>query len=126
MAAPDISKSLRSDALAALSASTETGPVVMLNLLRFKPDGGAEKYAEYGAAAAPHLAKVGGKVIFAGRPGELLIGHETWDLMLLVRYPSRKHFLSLMSDPEYLAVTPLREAAIVDSVLYATDQVRFG
>ena len=31
----------------------EEGPVVMLNLLRFRPDGGQERYAEYGAAVAP-------------------------------------------------------------------------
>ena len=114
------------DALAALAASPRTGPVVMLNLLRFKPDGGAERYAEYGAAAAPFLAEVGGEVIFAGRPGELLIGREPWDLMLLVRYPSRRQFLAMVSDPEYLAVTHLREEALVDSVLYATDPEDFA
>ena len=33
----------------------------MLNLLDFKPGGGAERYAEYAAAVAPLLEKVGGR-----------------------------------------------------------------
>ena len=37
--------------------------VHMLNVLWFKPDGGAEKYAEYGAAAAPIVARYGGEMI---------------------------------------------------------------
>jgi hypothetical protein len=35
----------------------EDAPAVMLNLLRFKPDGGRERYEEYGAAVAPLLER---------------------------------------------------------------------
>ena len=41
--------------------SAEQAPVVMLNLLRFKPDGGRERYAEYGAAVAPMVERLGGR-----------------------------------------------------------------
>ncbi len=59
--------------LANLTASTDDGPVVMLNLLRFKEraDGideglsGAEAYARYSAATEPFLRAVGGR---CGRP----------------------------------------------------------
>ena len=42
------------------------GPVVMLNLLDFKPDGGAERYREYGEAVTPLLERAGGEVLYAG------------------------------------------------------------
>ncbi len=43
-------------ALAAFAQRAADGPVVMLNLLKFLPDGGAERYGEYGEAVAPLLA----------------------------------------------------------------------
>jgi hypothetical protein len=72
------------EALAAFSKRAADGPVYMLNLLEFLPDGGAERYGEYGEAVAPLLEGVGGRAIFAGRPAESLIGAGTWDLMVLV------------------------------------------
>ena len=53
--------------------------MVMLNLLRFKPDGGRERYAEYGAAVAPLLEKVGGRIVLAGEPAAPLLGEASWD-----------------------------------------------
>ena len=45
---------LNQEGFAAFAARpARSSPVVMLNLLRFKPDGGQERYAEYGAAVAP-------------------------------------------------------------------------
>ena len=42
----------------------EDAPVVMLNLLAFRSDGGRERYEEYGEAVAPSLEKVGGRIVF--------------------------------------------------------------
>ena len=44
------------DNIAALQAMQLDGPVVMVNLLRFRPDGGAEEYERYAAAALPFLS----------------------------------------------------------------------
>ena len=38
----------------------------MLNLLALKPDGGLEKYMEYGAAVAPLLEGIGGRPLYTG------------------------------------------------------------
>lgn len=108
------------DALASFSKRGAEGPVVMLNLLKFN-DGGVARYMEYGVAVAPLLAKVGGKLRFQGVAAELVIGDEAWDLVLLVEYPSRAAFLSMVSSPEYQAIVHLREEALERSVLYATD-----
>ena len=47
------------DQVAAIRDLAIDGPVTMLNLPRFNPDGGAEAYARYGAAAAPFLERGG-------------------------------------------------------------------
>ena len=66
----------------------------MLNLLRFKPDGGRERYARYADAIVPFLQRVGGRVVYFGETGTALVAPdaEDWDAVLLVRYPSRRAF----------------------------------
>ena len=56
-----------------LAAASDEGPVVMLNLLKFKPkadaDGaktGEEAYRAYGDTAVAMIEERGGKVIWAG------------------------------------------------------------
>jgi len=109
--------------MSVFSERAADGPVFMLNLLEFLPDGGAELYGEYGEAVAPLFARAGGKPIFAGRPAESLIGEGTWDLMVLVSYPTRQAFLEMVSSPEYQAIEHLRTEALVRSELRAMDAV---
>lgn len=101
------------------ASAGDTGPVVMLNLLKFAPGGGAEDYATYAAAVQPHLARVGGELAWAGACTPALIGPEEaeWDLVALVRYPSRAAFLEMVTDPDYLAIARHRTSALADSRL---------
>lgn len=110
-------------ALAAFAKRAADGPVFMLNLLEFLPDGGAERYAEYGAAVAPILEGVGGRPVFAGRPSESLIGSGSWNLVLVVEYPTRQAFLDMVTSPEYQAIAHLRSEALVRSELRAMDSL---
>jgi uncharacterized protein (DUF1330 family) len=110
-------------AMMAFSKRAGDGPVFMLNLLEFQPDGGADRYGEYGEAVAPLFAGAGGKPIFAGRPTESLIGEGSWDLMVLVSYPTRQAFLDMVSSPEYQAIEHLRTEALVRSELRAMDAI---
>jgi uncharacterized protein (DUF1330 family) len=114
------------EAFAAFSQRADDGPVYMLNLLEFRPDGGAERYAEYGEAVAPLLARAGGNPIFAGLPSESLIGEGTWDLMVLVTYPTRRAFLDMVGSPEYQAIEHLRTESLVRSELRAMDAIDTG
>lgn len=116
------------DQFAAFAARAAEGPVAMLNLLKFIPDGGAETYARYMAAVAPLLAHVGGRVQYLGRGGELLIGraHDDWDLVLVVQYPTRQALLDMIQSPAYLAIRPLRDDSVERSVLLATDPQPIG
>lgn len=97
------------------------GPVTMLNLLAFKPDGGEERYAEYGAAVLPLLEAVGGRVVFQGTAAPAVLGAESWDLVLLVEYPSRGAFLEMIQSPEYQAIAHLRTEALDRGELHPLD-----
>jgi uncharacterized protein (DUF1330 family) len=108
-------------AMAAFAGRASDGPVYMLNMIEFLPDGGAERYAEYGAAVAPLLEKAGGKPIFAGRPSEHLIGEGSWDMVLVVSYPTRQAFLDMVSSPEYQEIEHLRSESLLRSELRAMD-----
>jgi len=100
----------------------EDGPVVMLNLLAFRPDGGKERYAEYGDAVAPLLEKAGGRIVFLGDPVTALIGGDSWDMVVLVEYPSRQAFLGMIGSDEYKAIGHLRTEALAKGELHPMDQ----
>jgi uncharacterized protein (DUF1330 family) len=97
------------------------GPVVMLNLLRFKPDGGAERYAEYGAAVTPMVEARGGRVVWAGSAATALLGKGSWDMVALVEYPTRQAFLDMIGSEEYQAVGHLRTEALLAGELHPKD-----
>ena len=113
------------DQFKALKHNPNEGPVVMLNLLKFKPGDGFETYLNYMQESGKYVEGVGGKMIYLGKPNELLNGTETWDLMMLVQYPSRAKFLEMANNPDYIKVHELREKAVDRAVLYATDRVGF-
>ena len=95
--------------------------MVMLNLLAFKADGGRERYEEYGEAVAPLLAKASGRIVFMGAPAVALLGEDSWDLVILVEYPSRQAFLDMIGSAEYQAVGPLRTEALARGELHPMD-----
>lgn len=99
----------------------EDAPVVMLNLLAFKPDGGRERYEEYGDAVAPLLEKAGGRIVFMGAPASALLGEDSWDLVALVEYPTRQAFLDMIASAEYQAIGHLRTEALVKGELHPMD-----
>lgn len=101
----------------------DDGPVVMLNLLAFKPDGGRETYDRYGEAVAPLLERVGGRIVYAGRPAPAMIGAESWDLVALVEYPSRAAFMEMIGSPDYREIAHLRAEALSRGELHPLDPI---
>lgn len=118
-----MAESLNADPMRAFVAKANEGPVVMLNLLELKPDGGLALYRQYMAAVAPLLEGIGGKARYLGRCAELLLGaaDNDWDLVLMVEYPNRGALLEMLSSPEYREIQHLREEAVTRSVLLATE-----
>lgn len=112
-------------------------PVMMLNLLRFRgkakyEDGrdvtGADAYRAYGRESAPVFQRVGGEIVWRGRPEVTLIGpqDETWDLAFIARYPTAGAFLEMVTDPVYRVAVRHRQAAVLDSRLIRTAEAGKG
>jgi len=110
------------------------GPVVMLNLLRFRaladysrapeltpaaPISGAAAYQRYIEHTLPFLAEAGGELLFLGEGGAFFIGPEgeCWDAALLVRQRPVSDFLSCATNEAYLRGLSHRTAALEDSRL---------
>jgi uncharacterized protein (DUF1330 family) len=108
-------------------AEDPDGPVVMLNLLRFRPDGGAEKYLAYAGEfeSSGINAKYGVQLVYVGQGGAPLVADDgqDWDMVALVRYPSRQHFVAMVNDPVYQGFEHLRTEALIESVLQPTSPV---
>ncbi len=118
----------------ALVERSISGPVTMLNLLRFRevadysshpelvptaPISGRAAYERYVAEAAPHVEAAGTEVTFLGDGGPYLIGPpgDIWDLVMLVRHRSVEEFFAMAQNEAYLAVLGHRAAALEDSRL---------
>jgi uncharacterized protein (DUF1330 family) len=98
------------------------GKFQMINLLKFKEAvddstvTGVEKYAEYMKAVMPFFMKSEGRIIYEGKTLFSLIGpDEEWDKILIVEYPSKSHFINMITTKGYPA--ELRAAALEDSRL---------
>jgi hypothetical protein len=104
---------------------TENGPMVMVNLLKFKqkaeyPDGrdpglsGRDAYLRYGAAVMECLKLVGGKAVFSADVTGLLLGEveELWDMVALAYYPGPQALMQMVALPEYQGIEQHRFAGL--------------
>jgi uncharacterized protein (DUF1330 family) len=121
---------------------TREGEVVMINLLHFaRPDAdagtdagagttkessGSGAYREYSDQVVKMVESRGGKVIWTGRPENVLIGDseaDDWDLVALVSYPSRAAFIDMVTSPKYEEAHTHRERGLDRTVLLACEPV---
>lgn len=110
------------------------GPVVMLNMLRFKetadytevphlaplsPISGQEAYELYMRCTLPFLKEAGSEILFYGESNSFLIGpsEEQWDHILLVKHASVAQFIAFAQNKDYLKTEGHRTAALSDSRL---------
>ncbi len=106
-------------------------PVVMINILKFKDksgkgeESGREAYGRYSKNVAPLLAKVGGKVLWAGNVNQTVIGDtaDQPDTVLIVQYPSKQAFISMSTSNEYRAISEDREIALEYGGLLASSTI---
>ncbi|MCF8037308.1 MAG: DUF1330 domain-containing protein [Desulfobacteraceae bacterium] len=103
-----------------INTVSDQGELVMVNLLRFKPEGGEALYEKYSQLIYPILKRIGARVIYYGSGVMTFIGDDYWDAILLVEYPSRSVFVQMVQDPEYLKASKYREEGLLDSRLYVT------
>ncbi len=62
--------------------------IFVVNLLRFKRDGGREEYEKYGNVVLPMVLERGGAPVIVLDAALPVVSDETWEDFYLVRYPS--------------------------------------
>jgi uncharacterized protein (DUF1330 family) len=117
----------------AFAQGAQDEPVVMVDLLRFRaraayardytgenPEvSGEEAYRRFTEIALQRVKVFGGRLEWGGPAGMTFIGppNEKWDMILVIFYPSRTAFQSLMADAEYEAALVHRTAALAETRL---------
>jgi uncharacterized protein (DUF1330 family) len=122
---PDVAERFR--------ASTDPTPVVMVNLLRFRPkavyaDGrpsdltGEEAFMVYSAAMNKIVTGFGGRFVISALIDELVIGSGdlVWHRIAMVEYPSRQAFIAVASSPEVKEAAVHRHAGLEGQLLIST------
>lgn len=118
----------------------QDGEVVMINLLHFAQNEssaegegdesqGQAAYRDYSDQVVKMVEERGGKVIWLGRPEQVLIGDsdgDAWDLVAMVSYPNRAAFIDMVTSPSYGEAHTHRERGLDRSVLLACEPLMNG
>lgn len=119
----------------AFKALPRDEPILMLNLVRYRDTAdygdatttvsGAEAYRRYGKQSGPIFKRVGGSIVWRGRPEVVLTGplDERWDAAFIARYPDAHAFLAMVTDPDYREAVKHRTAAVATSRLIRMGEV---
>jgi uncharacterized protein (DUF1330 family) len=120
--------------IAALLSGPADQPVVMVNLLRFKPAAddpdagisGEEAFRRYIAEMVPFVESKGGRVMWSGRVDSQVLGGggEQFHMIGLVEYPSRQAFLAIANDPHVQRIAVHRTAGLDGQWLLAASTQR--
>src|SRR5262249_8875056 len=122
--------------VAGVAGTEADGPVVMLNLNRYRERAvyeaevsgglpadvsGHEAYLRYGAVAVSVLARLGGKILWEADARMTVVGDETdrYDEVGAVWYPNLAAFMALATDPEILEARAHRGAGLERAALIA-------
>jgi uncharacterized protein (DUF1330 family) len=108
------------------------GPVVMVNLMRFRErsldgDGsGWDAYLRYSALTLPMIKARGGTLLWTGDGQAVALGaregHQ-WDYLALVYYPSVAAFIDMMTSADYeTRCDPHRTNGCAEHVIIATSE----
>lgn len=119
--------------ISAVAGGPDDGPVVMLNLNRYRKRaayerapggvdadvGGREAYARYAAVATAILARLGARILWHAEVERTVIGDasDIYDEVIAVWYPSRRAFVELATHEEVLPALVHRVAGLERAAL---------
>ena len=108
------------------------GPVVMVNLMRFRErslDGcgsGWDAYLRYSALTVPMIKARGGTLLWTGDAKAVALGEPNghqWDYLALVYYPTVVAFIDMMTSKDYeQRCDPHRTNGCAEHVIIATKE----
>jgi uncharacterized protein (DUF1330 family) len=108
------------------------GPVVMVNLMRFRArsldgDGsGWDAYLRYSALTVPMIKARGGTLLWTGEAKTVALGEphgNQWDYLALVYYPAVAAFIDMMTSQDYeVSCDPHRRNGCAEHVIIATSE----
>ncbi len=108
------------------------GPVVMVNLMRFRKrsldgDGsGWDAYLRYSALTVPMIKARGGTLLWTGDAKAVALGAQEgnrWDYVALVYYPSSAAFIDMMTSADYEKICdPHRRNGCEEHVIICTKE----
>lgn len=102
----------------------DSGPIVVLNLLKFKSGDSLKTYLQYLRAVSAECADSGIELIYAGNLKERIQGEiGEWDSVLLARYPNRRTCYDMFRSDKYQALHPLADEALEKRVLWPSEPV---
>jgi uncharacterized protein (DUF1330 family) len=126
----------KGEQMQALLAMGGDGPIVMLNLLKFRDKAqydepgepemtGREAYDRYGRVMAPLVLSKGGRLRFSSTVDALVIGEvgELWDVVAIMEYPSRAAFVEIATSPEVIEIGRHRKAGLAGQLLIQCSEV---
>ncbi len=104
--------------LQAVATDDRDGPVVMLNLNRYRD---RDEYLRYGVVAMAALEQVGARILWQSAVEQVVVGDDgdAFDEGIAVGYPNRSAFLGLMEVDGYLEATAHRVAGLDQAMLLA-------
>jgi uncharacterized protein (DUF1330 family) len=115
-----------------LKALDHQGPIVMVNLMRFRErslDGegsGWDAYLRYSALTVPMIKSRSGTLLWTGEAKAVALGEQdgsAWDYLALVYYPSLAAFIDMMTSADYENICdPHRRNACAEHVIIATTE----
>ena len=115
-----------------LLAGPPDQPVVMVNVLRYKPradakadETGEASYGRYADAMRKVVESHGGRFVWLGRVDSIVIGDadETFHMIGLVEYPSRQKFVEIMFSDRVREIGADRAAGLESQWLIATTAI---
>ena len=98
------------------------GPVVMLNLYRFKTPEDRERFSgSMSTLIGQEFDRLGVEIVYSGSVVGELVADEKWDVIALVRYPNFQVFIDLFADDAvWNEVEELRRSALMESRFMVT------
>ena len=108
---------VESDPLAKLVIRAGDGAIIVVNFVRLQP-GKEAAHQRYLDAVGPILARYGGLPSYAGESLGTLIGEEHWDRVAITHYPSTQALHNFVTDPDFVALAPLRHDALEAGVVH--------